>query len=241
MTKPQIALEQVKRALGNGLRFDWIGFDEGYGGKPGFLLGLEQMGMTFIGEVPKTFRCFSFPPRYRSLQRPYVAKEAQNLVKRGKTFTGRKWKKFKVRHKTVGDSMWRVKAGRVYMSVEGQCHDRAYWLIVAKNAATGEVKYFISNAPPRTALKTMLEAAFSRWNVEHLFRVAKSEIGLTHFEGRKYRGLMRHMMLCQLTLLFIAEQTTRLRGGKSTVDQGAGCTGAEHLVPSLAATSAGAE
>jgi SRSO17 transposase len=191
MTKPQIALDQVRRALGNGVRFDWIGFDEGYGGKPAFLLGLEQMGVTFIGEVPRTFRCFSSPPRYRSLQRPYVAKEAQNLVKGGKTFTGRKWKKFKVRHKTVGDSTWLVKAGRVHMSVEGACHDRACWLIVAKNAATGEVKYFISNAPPRTALKTMLEAAFSRWNVEHLFRVAKSEIGLTHFEGRKYRGLER--------------------------------------------------
>lgn len=214
-SKPQIALDQVKGALGNGVHFDWIGFDEGYGSKPWFLRGLEQLGITFIGEVPKTFRCFSAPPWYRSLQRPYVAKEARNLVKGGKSFRGKKWKRYRLRHKTVGDSTWEVKAGRVYMSVEGECHDRDYWLIVARNLGTGEVKYFISNAPLRTSLRRMLEAAFSRWGIEHLFRVAKTEIGLGHYEGRRYRGLMRHMMLCQLTLLFVAEQTRRLGGGKT--------------------------
>jgi SRSO17 transposase len=232
-SKPQIALEQVKRALGNGLRFDWIGFDEGYGGKPWFLRGLEELGVTFIGEVPKTFRCFSSPPQYRSLQRPYVAKEAQNLVKGGKSFRGSKCKPYRIRHKTVGDSTWEAKAGRVYMSVEGTCHDRDYWLIVARNRSTGEVKYFISNAPLRTSLKRMLEAAFSRWGVEHLFRVAKTEIGLGHYEGRRYRGLMRHMMLCQLTLLFVAKETERLRGEKPTVDEGAGGAGAERGLPAV--------
>jgi len=234
-SKPQIALEQVRRALGNGLRFDWIGFDEGYGSKPWFLAGLEEIGITFIGEVPKSFRCFSAPPKYRSLQRPYVAKEARNLARSGKSFRRKKWKRYRVRHKTVEDSTWLVKAGRVYMSVEGQCHDREYWLIVAKNCQTGEVKYFISNAPVKTSLKRLLEAAFSRWSIEHMFRVAKSEIGLGHYEGRRYRGLMRHLMLCQLTLLFVAEQTERLRGEKSTVDEGAGGAGAQRGVSAVAA------
>ena len=125
------------------------------------------------------------------------------------------------------------KAGRVHISVKGQCHDRAYWLIVAKNTATGETKYFISNAPLRTSLRRMLEAAFSRWGIEHLFRVAKTEIGLGHYEGRRYLGLMRHMMLCQLTLLFVAEQTERLRGEKPAVDQGAGGPGAQRRVPAM--------
>jgi len=133
----------------------------------------------------------------------------------------------------VGDSIGPVKAGRVDRSVEGECHDREYGLIVAKNTGTGEVKDFVSNAPVRTSLKRMLEAAFSRWGIEHLFRVAKTEIGLGHDEGRRYRGLMRHMMLCQLTLLFVAEQTERLRGEKPTVDEGAGGEGVECGVPAM--------
>lgn len=232
-TKTQIALAQVKRAVGNGLRFDWIGFDEGYG-KPPFLLGLEKLGITFIGEVAANFRCFSAPPRYKSLQRPYVAKEAQHLARGGLGFKGRGWKTFRVRHKTVGDSVWAARAGRVFISVEGACHDQAYWLIVARNQKTQEVKYFISNAPPRTGLRRMLAAAFSRWGIEHLFRIAKSEIGLGHYEGRTYLGLMRHMALCQLTLLFIAEQTQRLGGEKPAVDPGAGGAGAERDLRSVA-------
>jgi SRSO17 transposase len=234
-SKCQIALEQVKRALGNGVRLDWIGFDEGYGSKPSFLLGLEAMGQVFIGEVPKTFRCFSRPPKYQSLQRPFVSKEAQSLVRRGTAFQRQKWVTYTVIHKTVADSQWRVKAGRVYISVAGHCHDRPYWLIVAKNTRSGEVKYFISNAPERTPLATMLAAAFSRWGIEHLFRVSKSEIGLGHYEGRKYRGLIRHMILCQLMLLFLAEQTTRLRGEKSAGHQGAGGAGDERPVRAVAA------
>ena len=232
-SKPTIALQPVKRAWGHGVRLDWIGFDEGYGPKPWFLRALEELGITFIGEVPKTFRCFRAPPKCPSLQRPYVAKEAQNLFRSGESFRGKKWKKYRLRHKTVGDSIGPVKAGRVDRSVEGECHDREYGLIVAKNTGTGEVQYFVSHAPVRTSLKRMLEAAFSRWGIEHLFRVAKTEIGLGHYEGRRYRGLMRHMMLCQLTLLFVAEQTERLRGEKPTVDEGAGGAGVECGVPAM--------
>jgi len=234
-TQCQMALEQVKRALGNGMRLDWIGFDEGYGGKPSFLLGLEAMGQTFIGEVPKNFRCFSAPPKYPSLQRPYVAKEARNLARHGKSFAGKSWKTYRVRHKTVADSFWKVQAGRVDISVAGQCHDRAYGLIVAKKTGTGEIKYFISNAPLRTSVKRMLAAAFSRWGIEHWFRVAKTQIGLGHDEGRHDRGLLRHMMLGQRTLLFVAEQTERLRGEKPAVDEGTGGAGAERDLPSVAA------
>ena len=70
--------------------------------------------------------------------------------------------------------------------------------------------------------------------MEHVFRIAKTEIGFAHFEGRSYKGLMRHMILCQLVMLFIAEQTTRLRGEKSTAHDGADGAGLEHPVPTLA-------
>ena len=76
------------------------------------------------------------------------------------------------------------------------------------------MKYFVSNAPPKTALLTLLKVAFTRGAVEHVFRLAKSEVGFGHFEGRSYKGLMRHMTLCQLVLLFAAEQTGSAPGGK---------------------------
>ena len=85
--------------------------------------------------------------------------------------------------------------------------DRTYWLIVAWQPESNEYKYCISNAPPNTSLITLMRMIFTRWHVEHSFRAAKGEIGFMDYEGRRYDGLMRHLTLCKLVMLVIAEQT----------------------------------
>jgi SRSO17 transposase len=213
--KSEIALEQIKRAIASGVHFDWLVFDEWYGSKPAFLFSLETLGLHYVCEVPKNFLCWPTLPKYHSLQAPFAAKRVDNAVIWGKPFRGQKWQNFRLQRQTEGPQSWRVKAGQVHLVHDGRPTERTYWLIVAENTGTGEVKYFISNAPPRTALGKLLRVAFSRWGVEHAFRLAKTEIGFAHFEGRSYQGLLRHMILCQLVLLFVAEQTDRLRGGKT--------------------------
>src|SRR6266542_3318565 len=232
--KSQIALEQIKRAVANGVRFDWLTFDEWYGAKPAFLAELETMGQLYVCEVPKHLPCFPTLPKYRSLQRPFQSKRADSAVIRGKPFLGKKWRKIRLHRKTLPPQVSEVKAEQVYLSRGGRPTDRTYWLIVARNLQTGEVKYFVSNAPPKTALATLMKVAFTRAGVEHVFRIAKTEIGFGHFEGRSYKGLTRHMVLCQLVMLFVAEQTTRLRGEKSGGDNGADGAGLEHPVPAMA-------
>jgi SRSO17 transposase len=41
----------------------------------------------------------------------------------------------------------------------------------------------------------LLLVAFSRWRVERCFQDDKSEIGLDQYEGRRYLGLKRHLIL----------------------------------------------
>ena len=53
--KWEIALELYDRAVANGVQFEWITFDEGYGSKPGFLRRLADRKQWFVGEVPTTF------------------------------------------------------------------------------------------------------------------------------------------------------------------------------------------
>jgi SRSO17 transposase len=53
--KWKIALELYDRATGNGLHFDWMTFDEGYGSKPEFLRELSGRHQRFVGEVPRNF------------------------------------------------------------------------------------------------------------------------------------------------------------------------------------------
>jgi SRSO17 transposase len=208
--KTAIALDQVRHALGNGIRFDWLVFDEGYGKDPSFLFGLDALGRTWIGEVPKNFRCWPTLPQYHSQRREFASKKVQNVARWSPAFIYQPWQAITFPRQTVQPVVWHVKAAQVYLAKDGRPTDRTYWLIVAWNRGTGEYKYFLSNAPPRTKLELLLKVAFRRADIEHLFRLAKDEVGLDHFEGRSYVGLMRHMILCQLIVLFLAEQTLRL-------------------------------
>ncbi len=233
-----IALEQIKRAVANGVRFDWLTFDEWYGGKPELLFLLEEMGMNYLCEVPKSFMCWPTMPKYNSLQAPFAAKRVENAATYGKPFRAQSWQTVQLARETLPPQTWKIKAAQVHLQRDGRPTDRTYWLIVARNLETGEVKYFLSNAPPKTALKTLLKVAFCRWNVEHAFRLTKTEIGLGHFEGRSWKGLLRHMILCQAVMLFVAEQTTRLRGEKSAADDGANGPRPQHRLPAVAEASA---
>lgn len=79
------------------------------------------------------------------------------------------------------------------------------------NEATGEVKYFVTNAV-RESVGRVLAVGFRRATVEHAFRVAKQEAGLMHYEGRDYTGLIRHLILSLVVLGFVATHTEQLRG-----------------------------
>lgn len=215
--KWQIGLEQIDRAQAQGVVFDWLTFDEGYGDKPGFLAGLDSRQLRYVGEVPKSLACFA------TRSRPGESSHrADNLVRHSPVFTRQRGRHVRLPRQTLGDQEWKVKAAQVWLSWGGAPTRRTYWLIWARNVRTGEEKYFVSNAPQRTSLRRLLRVAFTRWNVEHSFRLSKSAIGFRHFEGRNYVALMRHLTLCLVTLTFVAGEASRLRGEKSGGDSGAG-------------------
>jgi SRSO17 transposase len=236
--KWRIALEQLTRALVNGLTLTWLTFDEYYGGKPAFLEELERYpNMYYVGEIPRNFRCLTQRPRGKKPKKGWKGKRADNLARFSSAWNQRDWRSVSLARLTLDKQEWEVRAGQVYLLRRGELSNCTYWLIVARNVATSEVKYFISNAPADTPVEKLLRVAFTRWNVEHTFRVAKSEIGFGHFEGRSYVALMRHLILCLIVMGFVAEHTDRLRGEKSGDHDGASMPSLEPTLSDLAGES----
>ena len=85
------------------------------------------------------------------------------------------------------------------------------WLI-GEHRATGERKYYLSNLPPDASLETLAALIKARWVCEQMHQQMKDELGLDHFEGRSWRGLHHHALLCQLAFAFL--QHLRLGGKK---------------------------
>ena len=110
---------------------------------------------------------------------------------------------------------------------------------MAQNVSTGETKYFLSNAPAKESLTTLMEVAFSRWQVEKWFERAKQECGFGAFEVRTYTSLIRHWLASRLAMYFLADQTHRLRGEKSPDHLGASGRCGEYAgLETMAETSA---
>ena len=239
--KWQIALEQLDRACANGVRLDWLTFDEEYGKRPGFVAGLDQRRLRFVGAVPRNFSCLA---AHRSGRRPdeqTKGRPAAEVVQASSAFLKQSWRRLRLSRQTEPDQVWRVKAARVWLSSGEGWSAGTYWLIWASNDETGEEKFFLSNAAEDTPVEVLVRVAFRRANVEHSFRVCKTELGFSHFEGRNYVALMRHLSLCLAALGFVAEHTERLRGEKSGADDGAGVPGVGGRVPALAAAAAADE
>lgn len=232
--KWRIALEEVDRAQANQVSLDWLTFDEGYGQVPEFARGLDDRELRFVGEVPKSLSCLAVNGAGQRPDAQVKGRRADDVVRQSPTFLKQRWLKVKLSRQTVGPQVWEVKAAQVWQVQDKEWSDRTYWLIWARNVSGGEEKYFLSNAPADAKLQTLVRVAFRRWNVEHTFRVGKSELGFTHYEGRNYTGLMRHQTLCLLMLTFVAEHTERLRGEKSGGDDGAGLQCFEPAEPGVA-------
>jgi SRSO17 transposase len=207
--KWQIAYDQLVRLDGRNIRFDWLVFDEGYGSKVPFLRALEGVNQRFVGEVPVNFSVQTAGRK--------KARRADEVLRAADARGGRR---FRVEHRTIADSFWR--AAQTPVSVRG-C---AWRLVAAINEVTAEVKYFLTNATNQP-LSRVLAVAFRRATIEHNFRVAKTELGLMHYEGRKWVGLMRHLILTLVVMGFVSVHTDRLRGEKSPGHDGAGVPGPE--------------
>jgi SRSO17 transposase len=250
--KWEIGLELYDRAVGNGLHFDWITFDEWYGGKPGLLRALSARRQWFVGEVPRNFVGWLKPPRV--VTRPFrcrgrgrrrkvprlasgspPARRLDKLLEQGE-LRDQPWQRWRVKDGEKGPMVWEVKHCRLTPKDENGLPAQPMHLIVARDVLDPSViKFFISNAPPETPIQHMLLVAFSRWRVERCFEDDKGEIGLDHYEGRLYLGLKRHLILSAVSYLFLARTRQRLGGEKRGVDGVPSAHGHRSLNPFLVA------
>lgn len=227
-TKPAIALGQIARALGNGIRVSAWTFDALYGRGRAFLDGLSDLGQNFVGEIPSDFSGWLQEPRVllqpcpqqrhkpgRRWRYPRVSRkslpagEVRNLGRYSPVFRRQKWQRFRIKDSEKGPVVWEVKHACFYrkQGPEG-LPGPAHTLIVARSVLDPrEVKYFLSNwviDGRAITLEWLLWVAFSRWPIERCFEIAKRELGMDHFEMRCWRGIHRHFYITQVSQLFCA-------------------------------------
>ena len=199
-------------------------FDENYGRDGHFLDGLDERKLAFVGEVPPQFHVWISRPKVqqkptrnpvgrqksypRLSKRESVGKEVRNLRTYSPAFRNQAPQRYRVRDSHKGPEVWDIQWHTCYRKThDGKLLSKTCTLIVAINARTGEIKYFISNRVPgqgRWTVRDLLRIAFGRWKVESCFREAKEELGWDHFECRGWISVHRHLIVTILAQLFCA-------------------------------------
>jgi SRSO17 transposase len=224
--KWKIALDEIDRVLAAGARFGCVLADAEYGKAAEFRHGLAERRLGFAVGILPTQKVY--PPdvtlahperkgtgRPRKHPIPSVASvgAAALIEARPEAFRTISWRTGTKGPLQAVFAALRVRVADGPAAAGGQHLPGEEAWLVGEHRITGERKYYLANHPPDTSLETLAAAIKARWVCEQMHQQMKDELGLDHFEGRSWRGLHHHALLCQLAFAFL--QHLRL-GGKKT-------------------------
>lgn len=227
--KWQLALEMVKQARENQVRFGWVGADGLYGNNQQFLDALEDIGEKFMADVHCNLTVWLEEPE---LEEPVMIKGKRG---RGRPSKGAKLRagfdrSLKKSVTQIVDAEFEKGAKKITFrqGAKGKLTSRFYaqtvWVWDQKNGSpprqrtlivredeSGEMKYSLCNFPIETELSRLAYIQNQRYWIEHSFHEAKSQLGMSEYQVRVWPGWHHHMALVCLATVFMAREKRRTR------------------------------
>ncbi len=200
-TKPQLARAMLERALAAAVPAAWVTGDEVYGGDRRLRLWLEERQLPHVLAIKSTEPLWT-----RTNWRQVAAKTRAAAVPE------EDWQRV-----SAGDG---AKGPRVYdwARVAIRALPEAgwdYWLLVRRSVVDPtELAYYVCFCPTETPLAALVRVAGTRWAIEERFESAKGEVGLDHYEVRRWSGWYRHVTLALLAHAYLTvTRATAEKGG----------------------------
>jgi SRSO17 transposase len=211
-TKPQVAPQQLHKLLADGAPPHCVLADAGYGVDNAFRQALSDMGLPYV--VGVTSAVSVWPPGVDPLPaRPYSGKDRPPVAPRrtatrqpmsvkalAQSLPAQAFQTISWREGTNETLSGRFAAVRVRHAGgnAGKARLRPQqWLLIEWPADQVEPsKYCLSTLPENTPINELVGTAHQRWRIERDYQDLKQDFGLSHYEGRGWRGFHHHASLC---------------------------------------------
>lgn len=229
-TKPEIALAQMRQAKEAGVAAGIVLADAGYGNDTAFRDELSALGLTYVVGVQSTTTVWA--PGTEPLApkaKPGRGRPAKRLRRRrglgpvsvkqlAHKLPAQAWHSLSWREGTNTPLSSRFAALRIHPAHRDSQRTtlRAQeWLLIEWPAAeAAPTKYWLSTLPAEISLEPLVMSAKMRWRIERDYQELKQEFGLSHYEGRGWRGFHHHATLCIAAYGFLMTQRLRHAGAK---------------------------
>jgi SRSO17 transposase len=225
LTKPQIALEQIRAACAADLPRGVVLMDAGYGTDTSLREAIDALGLTYVagilpqasvwapGTAPLPPQAWSGRGRRPKLTRRDAEHRPVSVKALAQDLPAAGWEMISWREGTAG--MLTSRFARVRVRAAHRDYWRAEprheeWLLIEWPEGDAEpAKYWLATVPHDMAFDRLVDLAKLRWRIERDYQELKQELGLGHYEGRGWRGFHHHATLCIASYGFlICEQET---------------------------------
>jgi len=213
LTKPDIALEQIRAAKAAGVPIGIVLADTGYGNETVWRETLDELELEYCVGVQSVTTVWAagtglVPPKAKNkIGRPATRWQRVpgttplSVKEVAETLPPKRWRTVRWREGTNEPLSSRFAAVRVraaHRDDKGLRAPRAQqWLLIEWPVDQVEpTKYWLSTQPATTALVKLVRTAKMRWRIERDYQELKQEFGLSHYEGRGWRGFHHHATLC---------------------------------------------
>jgi SRSO17 transposase len=191
-TKPQLAQAMLARALDAGVPAGWVTADAVYGGDARLRAWLEDQDLAYVLAVKAT------QPLWAAGEQGPAELPARQLVAR---LPARAWRRLSAGDGAKGPRVYDW--ARVALTRPGW-PGRGFWLLARRRLADGELAFYACFGPAPTSLAELVAVAGIRWAVEEGFQAAKDQVGLDHYQVRRWDAWYRHITLVLLAQAFLA-------------------------------------
>ena len=207
-TKPEIALAHIRWACKAGLPRGNVLTDAGFGHDSKFREGVSELGLTYCAGIqPQTLV-------WKPGIKPALAskKARHNAVSVKKLALGlptKAWRTIKWREGTNDWLSSRFARVRVAVAPSKECpkKPKKEWLLIEwPKGEAAPTKYWLSTLPETISFIDLVDATKLRWRIERDYQELKQEVGLGHFEGRKWRGFHHHASMCIAAYGFLVSE-----------------------------------
>jgi SRSO17 transposase len=192
-TKPQLARVLLERALDAGVAASWVTADEVYGGDPALRRWLEDRDLSYVLAVKGT------EPLGTATHESATAAQVAASV------PVEQWVACSAGHGAKGRRLYDWARIQLAAPAARGCQR---WLLVRRSRRDGELAFYACFGRAVTSLVGLVRVAGTRWAVEDGFQQAKTEVGLDHYEVRRWPGWYRHITLAWLAHAFLVVTRT---------------------------------
>jgi SRSO17 transposase len=223
--KWRLALALVDRARRADIDVELVAADAGYGDILEFRTALEQRALAYMLGISGQFAVWigrppaALTPSTRAVTAASIG--AIQVATWAAQQPARVWRRVTWRNGPHRAWQARFVAVRVTPVVLWRQHRplQTYWLLCERPSrrSAAPLKWYISNLPATTQLRTLARAAHQRWAIEQQYQQLKTELGLDHFEGRSFPGWHRHVVLTALAYTWLQQERRRGRARAPTL------------------------